>query len=431
LLVFGAVAMIVLAGRFLLQPFFRFIARTGMRELFTAGALLLVIGTATLMSQVGVSPALGTFVAGVVLARSEYRHALESDIEPFKGLLLGLFFIAVGAAIDFKLISESLGLVLSLVSLLIAIKLAILVALGRVFKLSLDQNFVFSFALAQGGEFAFVLFSFAVREGVVEPSLASTLIAVVALTMAATPLLMLISEKLLLPRIGTPEQEERQADVFDEDNPVIIAGFGSWGSAVGRLLRANGVATTVLEFDSDRVDMLRKLGLKVFYGDASRVDLLRAAGAEQARILVLALDSHEKRMELVGTAKKHFPHLTILARASNRREAYDFLEAGIEHVYREKMDSGLRSGVDALRLLGRRAYQALRAAHKFRRHDEKAVRELAEMRHDKKLYIHAARQRIGDLERLLLSDLEDTEGVRDLGWDTESLREEFGGTKKS
>lgn len=427
LVVFAAVAVIILFGRYLLQPFFRFIARTGMRELFTAAALLLVIGTAMLMSKVGVSPALGTFLAGVVLARSEYRHELESDIEPFKGLLLGLFFIAVGAAVDFDLIGRNLNLVLSLMVLLIVVKWLILFTLGRVFRMSMDQKLLFSFSLAQGGEFAFVLLSFAVREGVVPADLASTLIAVVALTMAATPILMLLNEKIVQPRFGTREREERAPDVVDEENPVIIAGFGSFGSVVGRLLRANGVGTTVLEYDSDRVDLLRKLGMKVFYGDACRTDLLRAAGAEHAKLLVVAIDSHDKRMELAHTVQRHFPHLTLLVRARSRREAYDLLEAGVEHVYREKLDTGLRTGVEALRLLGRRAYQAFRAAQKFRLHDEEAVRELAKMRHDDKLYFHTARQRIDDLESLLLSDLEDSGETRDMGWDTESLREEFGG----
>jgi monovalent cation:proton antiporter-2 (CPA2) family protein len=427
LVVLAAVVVIILAGRYLLQPFFRFIARTGMRELFTAAALLLVIATAVLMSKVGVSPALGAFLAGVVLARSEYRHELESDIEPFKGLLLGLFFIAVGASIDFELIASRPQLIISLVIVLIVVKWLVLFSLGRVFKMSLDQNLLFSFSLAQGGEFAFVLFSFEVREGVIGADLASTLIAVAALTMAATPLLMLLNEHLVQPRIGTREKDEREPDAIDEENPVIIAGFGSFGGTVGRLLRANGVGTTVLEYDSDRVELLRRLGLKVFYGDACRADLLKAAGADQARLLVLALDTHEKRMELVETVRKHFPHLVLLARAGNRRQAYDLLNTGVEHVYREKLDSGLRTGIDALRLLGRRAYQAFRAANKFRAHDEAAVRELAAMRHDQKLYLHTARQRIGDLETLLLSDLEDTSEIRDMGWDTETLREEYRG----
>ena len=426
LVVLAAVLVIVLAGRYLLQPAFRFIARTGLRELFTAAALLLVIATATLMTKVGVSPALGTFLAGVVLARSEYRHELESDIEPFKGLLLGLFFISVGAAIDFGLITTRPGLILALMAGLIVLKLVVLLVLGRVFKMSLDQNLLFAFSLAQGGEFAFVLLSFATRYGVVEESLAATLIAAVALTMAATPVLMTLNERLLQPRFGTLEREERPADEIDEENPVIIAGFGSFGAVVGRLLRANGVGTTVLDVDSDRVDLLRKLGLKVFYGDASRYDLLRAAGAEQAKLLVVALDSAEKCAELVATARRHFPHLTLLTRAKNRGEAYELIDSGQEYVFRDKLDSALRTGVEALRLLGFRGYTAHRAAQTFRRHDEAALRELAAMHHDQERYINMARQRIEDLEELLLSDLEDADDFRDAGWDPESLREEYG-----
>ena len=427
LVVLAAVLVIVLAGRYLLQPIFRFIARTGLRELFTAAALLLVIATAMLMTKVGVSPALGTFLAGVVLARSEYRHELESDIEPFKGLLLGLFFISVGAAIDFGLVAGRPGLIFALMGALIVVKLLVLAILGRVFKMSLDQNLLFAFSLAQGGEFAFVLLSFATRYGVVEESLAATLIAAVALTMAATPVLMTLNEKLLQPRFGTRESEEQPADEIDEENPVIIAGFGSFGAVVGRLLRANGVGTTVLDIDSDRVDLLRKLGLKVFYGDASRYDLLRSAGAAQAKLLVVALDSAEKCAELVATVKRHFPHLTLLTRAANRGEAYELIDSGQEYVFRDKLDSALRTGVEALRLLGFRGYRAHRAAQTFRRHDEAALRELAAMRHDKERYINMARQRIHDLEELLLSDLEDADDFRDVGWDPRSLREEHSG----
>jgi CPA2 family monovalent cation:H+ antiporter-2 len=426
LVVLAAVLVIVLAGRYLLQPMFRFIARTGLRELFTAAALLLVIATATLMTKVGVSPALGTFLAGVVLARSEYRHELESDIEPFKGLLLGLFFISVGAAIDFGLVATRPAMIAGLMAALIVVKLLVLLVLGRVFKMSLDQNLLFAFSLAQGGEFAFVLLSFATRYGVVGESLAAMLIAVVALTMAATPLLMILNERLLQPRFGTREREERPADEIDEESPVIIAGFGSFGSIVGRLLLAKGVGTTVLDVDSDRVDLLRKLGLKVFYGDACRLDLLRAAGAEQAKLLVVALDSEEKCRELVATARRHFPRLTLLTRAPGRGAAYELLDSGIEHVFRDKLDSALRTGVEALRLLGFRGYQAHRAAQTFRRHDEAALRELAAMRHDRALYINTARQRIRDLEELLLSDLQDAGDTRDAGWDTESLRQEYG-----
>jgi len=429
LVVLAAVLAIILAGRFLLQPLFRAIARTGLRELFTATALLVVIAAAVLMAKVGVSPALGTFLAGVVLARSEYRHELESDIQPFKGLLLGLFFMAIGAGIDFALIARSPGLVFALTGALIVAKLLVLLVLGRLFRLGFDQTLLFGFSLAQAGEFAFVLLSFAVRYDVVGENLAATLIAVVALTMAATPILMLLNERFVQPRFGTRERTEREADEIDEQSPVIIAGFGSFGAIVGRLLRANGVTATVLDLDSDRVDLLRKLGLKVFYGDASRHELLHAAGAGKARLLVLALDRVEKNLELVETAKKHFPRLTILARARSRAEAYELLEAGVEHVFRDKLDSSLRLGVEALRLLGFRAHHAHRAAQTFRRHDEKAVRKLATMRHDHTLYLSTAREQIESLEALLRGDLADSGEMRDAGWDPESLRQEYGGRK--
>jgi len=253
LLVLGAVTAVVVGGRFLVRPGFRLIARTHQREIFTAAALLLVIGIALLMDQVGLSPALGTFVAGVVLANSEYRHEIEVEIEPLKGLLLGLFFIAVGASIDFSLIVEMLWQVVGLVIGLIAVKSLILFVLGRVFGLSLDQNFLFSLALAEAGEFAFVLFSFARQNDVVAQGVTDLLIAVVALTMALTPLLLLFNERILQPRVGTRRSVDRTPDVIEEENPVIIVGFGNFGSVIGRLLSANGVGSTVLELSQSTI----------------------------------------------------------------------------------------------------------------------------------------------------------------------------------
>ncbi len=426
LAVLVAVATVVIVGRFLTRPVFRFIAATGLRELFTAAALLLVIGIALLMTRVGLSPALGTFLAGVVLANSEYRHELEGDVEPFKGLLLGLFFIAVGASIDFQLIGANPGGVAAVVVALVVVKLVVLLVLARGFRMSLDQTLLFAFALAQGGEFAFVLGSYAVQQHVFGAEVSAPLIAAVAVSMALTPLLLMVAEKLLLPRVGTRERPERPADAIDEENPVIIAGFGRFGNTVGRLLWANGVRVTVLDADSDRVDLLRKLGLEVFYGDATRLDLLHAAGADQAKLLVVALDEPARNLQLVETAKKHFPHLTVLARASDRPDAYDFLDAGVEHVFREALDSSLQTGVRALQLLGFRAHQALRSARKFRCYDEDALRELAGMRHDRKRYMSRARERIRILEEILLAEHRDDDVDRDAGWDTESLQREFG-----
>jgi voltage-gated potassium channel Kch len=255
---------------------------------------------------------------------------------------------------------------------------------------------------------------------------AAPLIAVVALSMGLTPLLMLVNEKLVQPRFGTRERAGREADAIDEHNPVIVAGFGRFGHVIGRLLVANGVGTTILDVDSDHVDMLRKIGMKVFYGDASRHDLLQAAGADKAKLLVLAVDRPEKSLEIVRTVKKHFPHLEILARARGRPHAYELLDAEVEHVYREHLDTSLRVGVDALRRLGFRSHQAIRAARKFRRHDEANVRELAPIYGDRKSYIVRAREMVRDLEETMRADLEGAGHELDAAWDTASAREEFG-----
>jgi monovalent cation:proton antiporter-2 (CPA2) family protein len=425
LAVLGVMTGIVVAGRLAMTPAFRLIARTRLREIFTAAALLLVIATALLMRSVGLSPALGTFLAGVVLANSEYRHELEADIEPFKGLLLGLFFIAVGASIDFGLIGDQPRTIGAIVVGLLLVKFVVLFVLGRVFKMGLDQNVLFAFSLAQGGEFAFVLFSFATQNGVLSTGVAGPLTVAVALSMAATPLLMLINEKLVQPRFGTREKAEQEPDVVDEDAPIIIAGYGRFGNIVGRLLSANGVKATVLDIDSDHVDVLRKFGQKVFYGDASRRDLLVAAGAGKAKVLVLAIDDQEKALQLVNNVRRWFPHLTILARASNREYAYELLDAGVEHVYRETLDTSLRAGTDALRLVGLRAHCAHRSAKTFRRHDEEHLRELARLRHDRKGYIRHARQRIQDLEETLRTEQAEFAETKDEAWDATSRREAF------
>lgn len=425
LVVLAVMTAIVVVGRYVTRPVFRFIAQSGLREVFTAAALLLIIGIALLMSKVGLSPALGTFLAGVVLAGSEYRHELESDVGPFKGLLLGLFFIAVGVSIDFRLITEQPGTIGGLAAALIVVKMAVLLILGRFFRMGFDSNLLTAVALAQGGEFAFVLFSFAVQNGVINGAVAAQLVAVVALSMAVTPLLMLINEKWILPRVGTKEESGRAADKIDEENPVIIAGFGRFGNIVGRLLQANGVGATILDLDADNVDLLRRLGFKVFYGDASRQDLLLVAGAAHAKLIILAIDDTEKTLGMVQCIQKNFPHLTILVRANGRSDAYKLFEAGVRYVYRETFDTSLRVGVEALQQLGFRSYQAHRTSRMFRRKDEHDLRELAAIHHDRKTYLSSARRRIQDLEEILMSELQGAEENRDVGWDTTSLREDF------
>lgn len=431
LVTLGAVAFLVVVGRTAVPWAFRTIARARLRETFTAAALLLVIGIAVLMQLVGLSPALGTFLGGVVLANSEFRHELESDIEPFKGLLLGLFFIAVGATIDFGLIGARLGAVLGLVAGLMVAKFAVLWVLGRAARMSTDQHLLFALALAQGGEFGFVLLSFATQNGIVSDGNAGLLIAAIALSMALTPLLLVLWERVIAPRTGTREGPSRDADTVEEEHAVIIVGFGDFGSTVGRFLNAAGVGTTVLDLDSDRVDVLRRLGLRVYYGDAAREDLLRSAGAERARMLILCVGDAETNLMLARRIKHAFPHLEIFARASGRLAAYELLETGLTRVYRESVDGALRLGTDALRSLGRRGHASWRLAQAFRRRDEENLQRLAGLFRDQSAHLSAAREAIRDLEASLRDDISAGSGREDAAWDAESLRREFGGTSRT
>lgn len=421
----GVVAGIVLVGRFIVSPAFRLVAKTGLRELFTAASLFLVIGIAMLMTAVGLSPALGTFLAGVVLAGSEFRHELESDIEPFKGLLLGLFFIAVGASVDFRIILSGPGLVLGLVAALIAAKILILLAIGFVFRLGTDNSMLSAFSLAQGGEFAFVLLAFAVQNRVVDSEAAGVLVAVVAVSMALAPLLMILYERVLRSRIGTRESVIQKSDDVEKRGEVIIAGFGRVGSTIGRFLQADGVTATYLDLDPNNVDLLRKLGLEVFYGDASRHELLAAAGAAEARLIIVAVDDALKAVEIVDTARKHFPNVRLLVRSISWSDTYDILERGIDDVYRETFDTAIRMGSDALCALGFRRFFSQRAANRFRRHDEHFVRELAPMRHDEKQLVTQARRRLADLESVMKRENEQSGQIHDDGWDSSSLIREF------
>jgi monovalent cation:proton antiporter-2 (CPA2) family protein len=416
LIVLGVVCAIVFGGRFLIRPVFRYLASIRLQEIFTAAALLLVVGIALAMQKVGLSPALGTFLAGVVLAESEYRHELESDIEPFKGLLLGLFFISVGASIDLPLLKQQPLLIAGLVFGLLLVKFLLLLLIGKITRLEKSQSFTFAFALAQGGEFAFVLISFAAQNQVLNDSIGKTLVATVALSMVAAPFLFTINEKLVQPRFSS-RLPDREADEIDEkDNPVILAGFGRFGHIVGRVLNLKGVKTTVLDLDADQVALVRKLGLKVFYGDASRLELLRAAGADNAKLLVVAVGEEETSMLIIETAQKHFPNLKIFARAFGRDHAYRLIEQGVENIFRETLGSALDLTVAALRALGFRAYEAARIARFFRDYDEQSVRDLAPYAKNEKELISQARERIQTLEQLMENE---RSRVRDLdtGWE--------------
>lgn len=429
LAVLGAVAVIVVGGRYAIRPVLRAIARTRSREVFTAMALTLVIGIALLMQLVGLSAAFGTFLAGVVLATSEYRHELESNIDPFKGLLLGLFFLAVGASIDFELIANNAGTIFGIAAGVMLLKFLVLFALAKGFKLGSDPALLFSFALPQMGEFAFVLFSFATQEGVLGADIVDPLVAAVAISMAATPLLLLVNDRFVRPRFGTTEQGETRAMDHDMETgaKVLVAGFGAFGATVGRLLAAKNISTTVLEYDSDRVDLLRDMGLEVYYGDATRQDLLEIAGAREARLIVIALPTPEMTMDVVHTVQKHFPNLKIFARAFDWPDALALREAGVTSVYRQALDTALRAGRDALSELGFRAYQAQRATRTFARHDRESIEALMGIeRENRSVFVSAARARIENLEMLLRRDLESDGVARDLGWDPESLRAEYG-----
>jgi monovalent cation:proton antiporter-2 (CPA2) family protein len=401
LIVLGIVVAIVLGGRFLIRPVFRYLASIRLQEIFTAAGLLLIVGIALAMQRVGLSPALGTFLAGVVLAESEYRHELESDIGPFKGLLLGLFFISVGASIDLPLVKERPLLIAGLVFGLLLVKFLLLLLIGKITKLEKSQAFTFAFALAQGGEFAFVLISFAAQNQVLNESMGNTLVATVALSMVIAPFLFTINEKLVQPRFSS-RLPDREADEIDEkDNPVILAGFGRFGHIVGRVLNLKGVRTTVLDLDADQVALVRKLGLKVFYGDATRLELLRAAGADKAKLLVVAVGEEETSLLIIETAQKHFPNLKILARAFGRDHAYRLLEQGVENIFRETLGSALDLSVAALRALDFPAYEAQRAARFFREYDEQSVRALAPYAKNEKELISQTRERIQTLDQLM------------------------------
>ncbi len=417
----GAVLLLVFAGRFLMRHVFRFVAQSQLREIFTELTLVLVIGVALLMEAVGLSAALGAFVGGLMLADSEYRHQLEADIEPFKGVLLGVFFTTVGAQIDFGLIASQPGVVGGLVALLVVIKIGVQLALARLFKHDWGQSVLFAFALAQGGEFCFVLLKFAENSSVAAPDTVKLLVAVVAISMAFTPLLFLLNDRVFQPRLNRcPKQkEEREPDVIPEqDNPVILAGFGRFGHIVGRLLRANGIGTTVLETDSEQIELLGRFGLKAYFGDATRADLLHAAGAAKAKLFISTLADSEKTIQLVKLVQREFPHLKILARATSRQHAYELLNAGVDDFFRETLGSALDLGVQALRDLGFRGVQAVRAARIFKEYDEASLRELAKYEHeDDARYATRVRQHIENLERVLRADRAGLPIHRDEAWE--------------
>lgn len=402
----GVIISIILAGKYIASPLFIYIAKTRLRELFTIFALFLVIVIAVIMQKIGLSPALGTFLAGVVLADSEFRHELEVDIEPFKGLLLGLFFITVGASIDFPLLKQELTTVVSLVIGLIVIKAAVLFLLASVFKMKGKQKLLFTLALAQGGEFAFVLLSLTSSLQILTTSQTKLTTLVVAISMLMAPLLLIVYEKLL----DKDNDQEKQFDDVSEleaTKNVIVAGYGRFGQIVGRLLTAQGYHLTILDHSPSQIELLRRFDNKVFYGDAARQDLLEASGANEAQMIVIAIDDPDKILEMVSLVKKHYPNLKIVARAIDRRHAYELMNLGVDALKRETFDSALNLGVEALTLLGNKLQDASRAGEMFAEHDEETMKVLADVWGDDKSYGVAVRQRLADLQQVLSKDRED------------------------
>ncbi|KDP88179.1 glutathione-regulated potassium-efflux system protein KefC [Cupriavidus basilensis] len=411
----GVIGTVVVGGRYLVRPALRFIARTDMREMFTAFALLLVVGIALMMDAVGLSMALGTFLAGVLLADSEYRHALEADLEPFKGLLLGLFFMAVGMSIDFGVLMQAPGQVAALVVGFVLLKTVVLALLAPRFGIARGQWLLFALLISQGGEFAFVVFGVAGGAGLLPARTEALLVLVVALSMVATPLLLLAYDRLVAPRLV--RLTRRPDDVIaPQDNPVLIAGFGRFGQIIGRLLYAQGIGVTVLDHDPDQIEFLRQYDFKVFYGDATRMDLLESAGAERARILVVAIDGMEDSLALIDSVRARFPHLEIYARARHVSHVYQLKDRGVNLFERELFEGSLMLGRRVLEGLGYDPTHARSLALRFRRHNIAAIDRFYPHYTDQKKLVSLARQARDELEEMFRQDRDQRRRKEEEDW---------------
>ena len=412
LAILGVVAAIVVAGRYGVRPVFRFIAKSGLREIFTAAALLLVAGVAAAMLAVGLSPALGAFVAGVVLSDSEYRHELESDIAPFKGLLLAVFFISVGAGLDFGLVVAAPGETAAMIAGVMIGKAALVYALGVVFRIRGADRWLMALSVAQAGEFGFVLIAFGLTEGVFGAGVAGQLSLIVTCSMLLSPGLFILFQRVIAPRYAAA-QEGRAADPIETPGSAIVAGVGRFGQIVNRLLNANGYATVVLDHDSDVIDNLRRFGVRAWYGDATRPDLLEAAGLPTAAVFVAALDDSERQTALVEFVRRRRPDLTIVARAYDRRHAYELETAGATLILRETFGSALEAAEAALTALGSDPARAAQMCRTFRAHDEESLKTMGEAWREEGLserYAQLARARAVELEKVLRGDVDDQDG---------------------
>ncbi|MCZ4059996.1 glutathione-regulated potassium-efflux system protein KefB [Pantoea sp. LMR881] len=410
-----AFAGMLIGGRYLLRPIFRYIAASGVREVFTAASLLLVLGSALFMDALGLSMALGTFIAGILLAESEYRHELEVAIEPFKGLLLGLFFISVGMALNLGVLYTHIVEILLGVVILVAVKTLVLYVLARIFGLRSSERQQFAVVLSQGGEFAFVLFSAASSAKLFSGDQLPMLLVTVTLSMMTTPLLMQGIDRMLARRFNEPDDDAEKHFVEDDQPQVIVVGFGRFGQVVGRLLMANNKRITVLERDISAVSLMRKYGYKVYYGDATELELLRAAGAASAQSIVVTCSDPEDAMTIIHLCQQHFPQLQILARARGRVEAHELLQAGVTQFSRETFSSALELGRKALMSLGMHPHQAQRAQLHFRRLDTNMLRELMP-NHADSAQVSRVREARRELEDIFQREMQQERRQLD-GWD--------------
>ncbi|WP_318495778.1 glutathione-regulated potassium-efflux system protein KefB [Photobacterium leiognathi] len=412
----GGIALLLVGGHFLLRPLFRYVVMSGVRELFNVAALLLVLGIALIMQAFGLSMALGAFLAGVLLAESEYRHELEIAIEPFKGLLLGLFFISVGMAVNLGLLWQYPLQILAAVLALVAVKGSVLYLLARVFGVREKSRSQMAAILSQGGEFAFVLFTAARTEGLLDGQLLAFLLVVVSLSMMTTPLVLTLQNRWYVRGFQADVEPDPETDVVDRSPQVIITGFGRFGQVIGRLLFSNKIKVTILERDPSQIQFLRKFGYKVFYGDATQLDLLRSAGADKAEAIIICTDAPAEVMEVVALCQQHFPHLKILARARSRVEAHQLLSQGVECFSRETFAGALDLGRQALISLGMHPYKAKRAEAHFRKIDTQALRDLLPQHSEEVNLASRQKEARKELEEIFDREMRG-EQERHHGWD--------------
>tara|TARA_R110002111_G_scaffold1252_6_gene8621 strand:- start:1108 stop:2262 length:1155 start_codon:yes stop_codon:yes gene_type:complete len=374
------------------------------------------------MEYVGISPALGAFLGGVVLSNSEFKHELESTLEPFKNLLLGLFFMAVGASINFIVIAKSPLTIGGILLAIIVLKAVVLFITGHIFKLKLDQKLLLTFSLAQIGEFAFVLLSFAFGLNILEQEQMDMMLVITALSMSITPIISMINERLILPKIGTKESIKRPMDHIAKSQKIILVGFGHFGSTIGRFLRSHGVEATILDHDSNRVDFLRKMGFEVYYGDATRLDLLESAGIAEAKIIICATNKISVSKAISKIVKEKYPHVEFMIRTKNRYDAYELLNLGHQNIYRESLETSLTLAKDVLSKMGFRKYTLTRQVQNFIKYDEDSLRRLASEPKREDDYIFKAKKELEQQEKFLNEDFKRGVVDYDNHWDSEHIR---------